>query len=65
METKDKIIIGLKNQNIELIPKIVKIEEEHDMALQVVKSESIALNGEVDKVKAQVNVDAKKKIIIF
>lgn len=62
MRTKDKIIIKHKNQNSELTSKIVKIKCDHDQALQVAKSEVIALKGEVDMFKAQVNVKAKKKI---
>lgn len=60
--TKDKVIINLKNQNVDLIAKIIKIKGEHDQILQLAKSEFITLKKEIEKLKTQVNVQADKKI---
>lgn len=62
MTTKDKVIARLKNQNVELTTKIVKIKGDHYATLQEAKSKSIAMNGKIDKLKAQVKTRRDKKI---
>lgn len=63
--TKDKVIIRLKNKNTELMMKIVKTKGEHDQALQVAKIESDKLKKEIEKLKAQVNIEDDKNIFVL
>lgn len=60
--TKDKVISRLKNQNIKINVKIVKMKGEHDEDLQNAKIESNALKKEIDKLKAQSDIEAKENI---
>lgn len=63
MTTKDKVIAKLKNQNVELTAKIMKIKGEHDHDLLKANTKSDVLKKEIIKLKAQVNLEANKKIV--
>lgn len=58
---KDKIIIGLQNQNKELIEKLVKQKVKHNKSLQESKIELDILKNQIEDLKAQSNIIDRQK----
>lgn len=63
--TKDKVIIELKNQNIKLNAKIIKIKGKHDQDLLKAKIKFDAMKLEIKKLKSHVKANVYKKIVVL